>query len=196
MFSDIPQEILDQMRRLEAIDAGDRRDGTPRLQRLRQVPPEAGRFIALLAAGAPEGTWIEMGTSAGYSTLYLVLACREVGRKIVTFELLEEKADLARETFRLADVEDVVELIVGDARDYLPGYKNVSFCFIDAEKDVYLDCYEQVVENMVRGGLLLVDNAISHQRALQPTLERAESDQRVDSLVIPIGKGILVCRRV
>ena len=71
MFHDISPEIQIQMQRLEAIDAKDREDGTPRLQRLRQIPPETGKFIALLAANAPAGQMLEIGTSAGYSTLWL-----------------------------------------------------------------------------------------------------------------------------
>ena len=56
MFHDIPDSINAEMRRLEEIDARDRVDGTARLQRLRQVPPETGRFLCLLAASAPDGS--------------------------------------------------------------------------------------------------------------------------------------------
>ena len=77
MYGTIPQVILDRMRYLEAADARDRADGTPRMKRLRQITPETGKFIALLAAAAPKGRWVEIGTSAGYSTLWLALACRE-----------------------------------------------------------------------------------------------------------------------
>ena len=183
------------MRRLEELDARDRVDGTERLKRLRQIPPKTGKFIALMAAGAPIGTFIEIGTSAGYSTLWLALACREVGNRIITFEVLEEKFGLARQTFEAAGVEDVVELIRGDARDYLKQYRDISFCFLDAEKEVYLDCYELVIGNMLPGGLLVADNAINHRETLQPMLDRAASDPRVDSLVVPIGKGELLCRK-
>lgn len=196
MFTNIPPEILTQMRRLEKIDAQDRIDGTPRMKRLRQVCPETGRFIGLLMTLSPEGTCIEIGTSAGYSTLYLAVACRETGRTIVTFEILKEKAELAGETFRLASVEDVVELVAGDARQYLVDYKDISFCFLDAEKEVYLDCYELVVDNMVPGGLLAADNVISHRDILQPVIDRATSDDRVDSVVVPIGKGVLFARKI
>jgi hypothetical protein len=84
------------MRELEALDSRDRTDGTPRLARLRQIPRETGRFIALLAAAAPAGRYLEIGTSAGYSTLWLALACRLVGRRLTTFEVLTEKVALAR----------------------------------------------------------------------------------------------------
>ena len=196
MFFDIPQTMLDRMRDLEQIDAKDRTDGTQRVKRLRQIPPEIGKFIALLAASAPAGQYLEIGASAGYSTLWLALAVREVGRTITTFEVLDEKAKIAAETFRLAGVEDVVKLIVGDARDYLAAYQDISFCFLDAEKEIYADCYEAIIPNMVPGGLLIADNAINHRETLQPMLDRALQDKRVDAMVVPIGKGELVCRRV
>lgn len=195
MFHHIPQPILDRMCYLEQIDARDRADGTQRYQRLRQVPPETGKFLALLAAGAPPGLMVEIGASAGYSTLWLALAGRETGRKITTIEILADKARLAAETFRLAQVEDIVELITGDARDYLPGWDEIAFCFLDAEKEVYGDCYEAVIPRLVKGGLLVADNAIDHQATLQPVLERALTDERVDALIVPIGKGELVCRK-
>jgi caffeoyl-CoA O-methyltransferase len=195
MFDDIPQGILNRMKELEQIDAQDRADGTARLERLRQIPPETGKFIALLAATAPAGRYLEIGTSAGYSTLWLALACRLVGRRITTFEVLDQKVKLARHTFERAGVGDVVDLIHGNALGYLPGCSDVSFCFLDAEKDIYAECYEVIVPNMVPGGILVADNAINHEKALRPMLDRALTDDRVDALIVPIGKGELVCRK-
>jgi caffeoyl-CoA O-methyltransferase len=102
MFNEIPNTIIERMHELEQRDEQDRDDGTPRLERLRQVPPETGKFIALWAAAAPTGAIIEIGTSAGYSTLWLALACRATGCTLTTFEILPEKARLARETFERA----------------------------------------------------------------------------------------------
>ena len=76
-----------------------------------------------------------------------------------------------------------------------PGLDNISFCFLDAEKELYADCYELVVPNLVPGGILVADNAISHAETLQPMLDRALSDERVDALIVPIGMGELVCRK-
>jgi caffeoyl-CoA O-methyltransferase len=195
MFHNIPQVMLDRMRELEQIDSFDRTDGTPRMKRLRQIPPEVGKFIAILAAAVPAGRFIEIGTSAGYSTLWLALACRAVGRKITTYEILEEKAELAQQTFDAAGVNDVVEFVNGDALDHLPGCKDIAFCFLDAEKEIYDRCYEALVPIMVQGGILVADNAINHQAILRPMLDRALQDERVDALIVPIGKGELVCRK-
>ena len=196
MFHSIRPAILEQMHALEQIDARDRLDGTPRLQRLRQIPPETGKFLALLAAGAPPGELLEIGTSAGYSTLWLATACEKMGRTITTFELLPEKARLARHTFEAAGLAGTVKLVEGDARLFLPQYDRIAFCFLDAEKEVYADCYEAVLPNLVPGGWLVADNAINHRETLQPLLDRALADARVDALIVPIGKGELVCRKI
>ena len=113
MFHTIPEAMGQRMAELEAIDARDRVDGTPKARRMRQVPPETGRFLALMAASAPAGDWIEIGTSAGYSTLWLALAAREAGATITTFEVLPNKVALAGETFAQAGVSDVVRLRQG-----------------------------------------------------------------------------------
>jgi len=196
MFHDIPESVQDRMDVLERADTADRADGTPRTERLRQVPPETGRFISILAANAPAGAMLEVGTSAGYSALWLSLACRATGRTLTTFEILPEKADLARDTFRTAGVEHLVELVEEDALERLADIGDVGFCFLDAEKEVYAGCYEAVVPNLVRGGLLVADNAINHRETLQPMIDRALDDPRVDSLVVPIGKGELLCRKL
>ncbi len=195
MFTNIPELVKKRMRYLEKIDAEDRVDGTPRLERLRQIPPETGKLLSILAAGAPNGEFLEIGTSGGYSTMWIALACIERGIKIRTFEILEEKIKLAKETFRESKMANYVELVEGDARDFLKEEKNISFCFLDAEKEVYHDCYDLIIPNMVKGGLLVADNAINQYDVLKPMIDKALSDERVDALIIPIGKGELLCRK-
>ncbi len=196
MLHNIPELVKKRMAYLEKIDAEDRGDGTPRMQRLRQIPPETGKFLSILAAGAPNGEFIEIGTSGGYSTMWIALACIERGIKIKTFEILEAKIKLAKKTFQKSKMANYVELVEGDARDFLQAEKNVSFCFLDAEKEVYDECYDLIIPNMVKGGLLVADNAINHQTILKPMLDKALSDERVDALIVPIGKGELLCRKI
>lgn len=196
MFHNIPESILKRMRELEARDALDSEEGIPRSQRLLQIPPVTGKFLALLCASAPEGGVLEVGTSGGYSSLWLSLACRVRGDHLTTFEILEEKVNRAYETFEAAEVSGQIQLIHGDAREVITGYKDVAFCFLDAEKDTYLDIYEKVVPNLVIGGILAADNAINNADKLADFLAQAENDLRVDALVVPIGKGILVCRKI
>jgi caffeoyl-CoA O-methyltransferase len=196
MFDSISNAMKERMRYLETEDARDRQDGTPQPQRLRQIPPITGRFLAILAAGAPHGRVVEIGTSTGYSTMWLSLACRERECGITTFEVLDNKAALARETFARSGIEDVVNFVHGDARDHLGGMKEIAFCFLDANKDIYQSCYDLVVPNLVNGGLLLVDNVISHATFLERFVQNAAKDERVDAVVVPIGKGLLLCRKI
>jgi predicted O-methyltransferase YrrM len=195
MFHDIPPAVLERMAYMEAVDARDRVDGTPHLQRMRQVEPISGRFLAWLLACAPAGRVLEIGTSAGYSSLWLSLACRLRGDTLTTFEILPSKVQLARETYRLTGLEEVIELVEGDARDHLADIHAVAFCFLDAEKDIYQACYALVVPNLVPGGLLVADNATSHPQ-LGPFLAYAQNDLRVDALVVTVGKGLLVARKL
>jgi caffeoyl-CoA O-methyltransferase len=196
MFQNIPEKIKKRMEYLEEIDSRDRIDGTPRLKRLRQITPDTGRFLSILAASAPKGEFIEIGTSAGYSALWIALACKLTENKLITFEILKEKVELAKETFKITDMERYIELIEGDARKFLKTYKRISFCFLDATKKIYEECYDLVIPNLVEGGFFVADNAITHYEILKPMLEKALADKRVDALLVPIGKGELLCRKL
>lgn len=196
MFHNLPDALQKRMQEMEAQDRRDRVDGTPHLERLRQIPSETGRFVALILACAPRGQVLEIGTSGGYSSLWLSLACRMRDDLLTTFEILPSKARLAEETFRLTGVVEHIHLVCGDARQHLAKFELVAFCFMDAEKEIYQDCYDLVLPNLVPGGLLLADNAISHADELLDFTEHALKDQRVDALVVPIGKGVFVCRKI
>ncbi len=196
MFHQISEAVQRRMKFLEEADARDRADGTPLAKRLKQVTPEVGRLLAILAASAPPGDCIEIGTSAGYSTLWLAMACRLSGRKLTTFEILPEKAALARETFRLTGMENFIHFVHGDALQQVANLKNIAFCFLDADKDTYTPCYEAIVPKLVPGGILAADNVTSHEEALRPMIQRALADERVDAVVVPIGRGELVCRKI
>ena len=195
MFHDIPGPVLDRMRELEEMNSRDRTDGSGQRIRLRQVPPETGRLLAMLAAMAPPGGFVEIGTSAGYSGLWLALACRRSNRRMVTFEILPEKAALARMTFDKAELTAVVELVSGNAFEHIPDFEEIAFCFLDAEKEDYPEYYELIVPRLVPGGILAADNVLSHREVLAPFTERALADERIDALVIPVGSGVLVCRK-
>ena len=72
---------------------------------------------------------MEIGTSAGYSALWLSLAARMRGKTLVTFELLPAKAALAKETFKAAKVSGLVELKNGDARGHISDYAEIAFSY-------------------------------------------------------------------
>lgn len=196
MFHPIPPLIQQRMEFLEAQDRRDRSDDTPHAQRLRQIPPETGRLLALLANAAPQGALLEIGTSGGYSSLWLSLACRQSQRRPTTFELSPAKASLAAETFRLAQVESWVELVNSNALERLADFPQVAFCFLDTEKSLYQACFDLVAPRLVPGGWLVADNVTSHAAELQPFIDHALQDARLDAAIVPVGKGLLVCRKI
>ena len=195
MFHPIPNLIHKRMIFLEGLYK-EQQEGSinPLIGKLCQIPPETGQFISILAASTPKGNWLELGTGGGYSTLWLSLSCQAINTKIYSFEKDQNKLVLARETIKEAQISAYVELVAGDLLEQLNNYRNLSFCFLDTSKDIYSDCYEIVIENMVSGGILIADNAISHQHEIQDLLNRAQKDVRVDSIIVPIGKGLLMCR--
>jgi len=196
MFRDIPQAIEVTQGHLKALEAWRKAQGVERNRLLRQIPPETGKLLAILVAGAPAGNGVEVGTGAGYSGLWLALACRATGRKLRTFELDPAKAELARHSFEAANVLDVVEFVEGDALQGLADTPALSFCFIDAERDMARKAYELALPKLPVGGLICVDNAISHAAEFPDFLDDAEHDARVDAVIVPIGSGLLVCRKV
>src|SRR3989304_4547389 len=76
--------VLDE---LERHDAREREQGTPRAERLRQVPPEVGRFLPTPVPATRPRSIVEIGTSGGYSTVWLATAARAVGASVVTLEI-------------------------------------------------------------------------------------------------------------
>ena len=196
MFGNISREMKDRMRYLEEIDKKDRIDGTPSLKRLRQIPPETGKFLALISSNCLEGNFVEIGTSAGYSSMWISLACMERNIKLKTFEILPEKIKLARETFKEANIENYVELFEGNGIELIKPFGNIAFCFLDAEKETYEEYYDLIIPKLVKKGILVADNVISHYDTLNSMIDKALNDDRVDSLVVPIGKGELVCRKI
>jgi len=197
MFELIDENMKYRMADLEERDRRDRAESAPIAVRLRQVSPDTGRFLAILAASSPaEGEIIEIGTSAGYSTMWLSLAARMLNKRITTFEMDPSKIRLAQETFSAAGIGDRIDIREGDARVHLGSIRKAGFCFLDADKDVYLDCWKALAGKFIPGGIFVADNVISHREQVAEMVTTATSDPRFDSVTVPIGSGMLVCRKI
>jgi predicted O-methyltransferase YrrM len=127
--------------------------------------------------------------------MWISLAAKNAGKQIKTYEILDEKVKLAKQTFTKAGIESQIELIHGDFLENQSNIGKVAFCFIDCEKHLYEKCFDVIAPKMIAGGLIVADNAINHYESLQSMMEKAKADHRFDCLVVPIGKGEFVCRR-
>ncbi len=194
MIDQAARSVLD---RLERRDTAEREQGLARSIRLRQVTPEVGRFLHTLVLASRPHAIVEIGTSGGYSTIWIGTAARAVGASVATLEIDPVKIDLASANLRDAGLETVVSIVAGDAFAYLRARREpLDFVFLDAEKEDYLAFYELVVPLLRKGGLLVADNLISHAQDLAPFRDRALSDPRLSALVVPLGRGELLAARI
>lgn len=169
---------------------------TERDQRsLRSVNTDVGRLLLMLALSAPQGALLELGSSGGYSSLWLSLAARARGVTLTTVDLDENKVALARKNIVRAGAENSVQVFHGNAFDYAGRPDPLAFCFSDIEPpENNAEIYELIVPRLVSGGWLVIDNVTS-PRVQTELLNRAAKDPRVDSLLLPFPKGDLICRK-
>jgi len=185
------------MARLEAQDASERERDVARSERLRQISPEVGRFLHTVALARRPRTIVEIGTSGGYSTIWLSLAARIIGASVTTLELDPKKIAAAAANLRAAGLDDVAAIVEGDAAAYLRARREpVDFFFLDAEKEDYLAYLDLIVPLLAPGGVLVADNLLSHEDDLAAFRERALGDERLSGLVVPIGRGELFAVRI
>jgi caffeoyl-CoA O-methyltransferase len=123
------------------------------------VPEEDGRLLRLLVAAVDAKNVIEIGTSNGYSGIWMCLALRNTGGKLTTFEINPDRAALARTNFELAGVSDLVTLVEGDAHEKVADLKDpIDVLFIDADKEGYIDYLNKLLPLVRPGGLVLAHN--------------------------------------
>jgi caffeoyl-CoA O-methyltransferase len=189
VFHDISADMRQVMRELEEQTQRDQ-------PALRSVSVDVGRCLALLAMSAPQGPFLELGSSGGYSSLWLSLAARARGVTLTTVEVDEKKVAMARENLARAGAGDSVQAVHGDALDYAIRFEAIAFCFSDLQPPEHnAKVYEKVVPRLVPGGWLIIDNVTS-PRVQTEILNRAEKDPRVDSVLLPFPKGDLICRKI
>ena len=195
------QQTIDEraaavLARLEQRDAREREQGVARALRLRQITPEVGRFLHVLVLASHARSVLEIGTSGGYSTIWLALAARATRGSVVSLELDPVKVRLAREDVAAAGLSEVVEVVEGDAFAYLRDRRQpAQFVFLDAEKEDYLAYLDLIVPLLVPGGLLVADNLLSHAGDLAAFRARALAHPRLSAVVVPIGRGELLAVR-
>jgi predicted O-methyltransferase YrrM len=123
------------------------------------VPREDGRLLRLLTEAIDARHVVEIGTSSGYSGIWLCLALRSTGGRLTTFEIDEERAGLARQNFERAGVSDLVTLVLGDAHEKIVDLEGpIDIVFLDADKEGYVDYMEKLLPLVRPGGLVIAHN--------------------------------------
>ncbi len=177
-----------------------------------QIAPEQGQFMALLVELLGARRALEVGTFTGYSALWVASALPADG-ELVCCDISDDWTATARKYWAMASLANKIDLRLGRAMetlDYLLAHGaggSFDFAFIDADKQGYDSYYEQVLRLLRPGGLLTIDNALSHGRVVRPTAEQVNAqtidalnrkiqhDERVTASLVPIGDGLMLARK-
>ncbi|NRQ33077.1 SAM-dependent methyltransferase [Nonomuraea sp. NN258] len=173
------------------------------------ISPEQARFLTLMTKVCGAGHAVEVGTFTGYSALAIARGLPQDGR-LTCFDTSAEYTGVARRFWAEGGVLGRIELRVGRAEERLrelPAEPGIDLAFIDADKTGYPTYWEEIVVRTRPGGLIFVDNALRGGRVLSPgdsadvraVVEfnaMAREDDRVEIVLLPIGDGLLMARRL
>ncbi|MEY2942788.1 MAG: hypothetical protein RLY97_802 [Pseudomonadota bacterium] len=163
------------------------------------VGEDVGRFLhALILARKPQRI-LELGTSYGYSTLFLADAARAVGARVITMELADYKQAHAREQLTEAGLADVVEWCCGDALAMIEADAGpFDFVLLDIWKELYLPCFDALYPKLSEEGIIAADNMVEPEMARADVRQyRAALHRKPDlqTSLLPIGSGIELTTR-
>ena len=171
----------------QAHDAGQ----ADRLLRFRNVEPETAELLGVLIRSARARSILELGTSNGYSTIWLADAAEATEGTLVSVEIDPERTELARG--HLASAGLTAELRTEDAADTLrrAGDGHWDFIFLDAERPAYASYWPDLLRTLRRGGgLLAIDNVLSHADEVEDVTRLIDGEPTVESVLVPVGAGL------
>jgi predicted O-methyltransferase YrrM len=166
---------------------------------LLSVGREAGMLLYLLASGAQSKRILELGTSYGYSTVWLAAAARAAGGKVLSLELRDFKIEHARQALTRAGLSSRVEFHAGDCLETLKALPGpFDFVLLDVWKDLYLPCFELFHPKLSPGAIVVADNMLLPE-VVRPQAEayrkRVREAGDLDSVLLEVGNGIEVSRK-
>ncbi len=163
-----------------------------RLDRFRNVEPQTAELLGVLIRATRARRILELGTSNGYSTIWLADAAQDTGGSVVSVDVDARRTELARANLRSAGLEDGVELRAEDAAHTLASSKDSEweFVFLDAERPAYPGYLAELIRTLAPGGLLAVDNVRSHEHELVEFTAQIEREPTLTQTVVPVGAGL------
>jgi predicted O-methyltransferase YrrM len=177
-------EILAQARAHDELQSD-------RLARFRNVEPETAELLSLLIRSTRAQRILELGTSNGYSTIWLADAAAATGGAVTSVEIDAARTALAREHLERAGLS--AELRTQDAAATLEQAPDghYDFVFLDAERPAY-GAYWPSLLRVLRpdGGLLAIDNVLSHPDEVVEIGELIDAEPTVESVLLAIGAGV------
>lgn len=187
----LPTSLKALLKELETF--GLAHDAAPdnRTRRLLNITHDTGEFLSVLVRAMGARRVLEIGTSNGYSTLWLADAAQGINGSVTTVELSAAKVALARANFARAGLQDRIVQVEGQAGDFLASSADESFdlVFLDSERSAYCGWLPQIERLLRPGGLVVVDNATSHAQELAPFMQALRCASGWSTSLVPVGKG-------
>lgn len=170
---------------------------TERARRMLNITPDTGEFLSVLVRFGNARRVLEIGTSNGYSTLWLAEAAAAIDGHVTTLEFAEDKVAMARSTFARSGLAAHITLVHGDAGQWLAGAAegSIDLLFLDSDRGQYAGWWPQLRRVLRPGGLLVVDNATSHAEEMEPLCLLLDADPDFSTSVVPVGNGELLAVR-
>ena len=187
------QRMRDEGERMRSgrMGGGDWRDKV-----LLAVGPDSGQLINILARSLKAPNILELGTSYGYSGIWLADAARATGGRLTTMELQDYKSAHAKEMAARAGLDSFVDFKVGDAVKMIGELPHgIDFVLVDLWKDLYVPCLEAFYPKLNPGAIIVADNMIRPGGdEVKRYGERVRSLPKIDSVLLPVGSGLEVSR--
>ena len=158
----------------------------------------SANFLSILIKINNSKNALEIGTSNGYSTIWLANALKTTGGKLTTIEFWDNRLNVAIENFKKAGVENIIESRLGQAvmiLEEMAYSKNpplFDFVFIDANKSEYIKYFKLIHPMLKKGGIIAADNILSHYKKVEPYVIEITNHKEYQSQLIPIDTGIMV----
>jgi predicted O-methyltransferase YrrM len=160
-------------------------------QRMLNITHETGEFLSVLVRAMGAQRLLEIGTSNGYSTLWLAEATRDVGGSVTSVDFSESKLKLAAANFARGGLSSVITLVHENASLVLKRLEPdaTDLLFLDSERREYPQWWPHIRRALRPGGLLVVDNAISHSGEMAPFIALVKADSDFTTSIVPVGNG-------
>jgi predicted O-methyltransferase YrrM len=168
-----------------------------------------GRVLSMLSHMIQPKYILEIGTYTGYSALCLAEGLKDEGQ-LITLDVNEELADRAKEYFQSSEYANKIEMKIGKALEIIPTLNNVwDIVFIDADKSNYLNYYKLCIDQVKKGGYILIDNVLWSGKVLEKNRKKldkdteiilefnefVQQDDRVQNVLFPIRDGLMILRK-
>lgn len=156
-------------------------------------------FLTILIKSINAKSAIEVGTSNGYSGIWLAKALKQTGGRLTTIEFYDKRLDVAKENFKKCGVSDIITPIKGSActiLEYLPDDYIIDFAFVDANKSEYIKYFKFIDKHLKVGGIIACDNVLSHEAKCKPFIDAINSNPNYENVVLKLPAGLSVGRKI